>query len=528
LAANVIILAPDPGTAERLEHALGARANVGAVVIERVDAPLSAAIARTRRENGSLPVGVAARTSIEAIEAIEAGADEAMAIDGRDRVAVLELIDRTRLRGSLRGQLERERVEVAQAEKLAALGTLVAGVAHEVNNPLSAVILGLDVLPAQIGAAADVVEEIVRAAEQNRALSRDDVVRIAALGRMTGTREDILRDVEHTREAAMTIKDVVKELRVFARTDDDEPPQVLSIPAVVDHLVRLAGREIQSMAIIERDFPANLPELLLPHSRITQVLTNLLVNATHAMRDVPRDVHRLRIGARADEQTIAISITDTGPGIPPDALERIFDPFFTTKRANMGTGLGLSISRNLIRKLGGDLVVESVYGEGATFVVLVPRATEAEIRAARIRARIVPRHPNADRRLAVLVVGDDDHLVRAYSRVLAKRYDVLLASEAQEAIEMLASGSHADVLLCDMGAMELPTLANWLVEKRPTLAARLVIVSDDPELFRRNERLLELAPEILGKPTHAATLVRAIEDAGDRQARSAIELQKRA
>src|SRR6185312_2605819 len=134
----------------------------------------------------------------------------------------------------------------------------------------------------------------------------------------------------------------------------------------------------------------------------------------------------------------------------------------------------------------------SVFGEGATFVVLIPRASDAEIRAARVRARIIPRTFGTDRRMAVLVVGDDDHLVRAYSRVLGRRYDVLLATDAQEAIEMLASGSRADVVVCDLASMETPVLANWLVEKRPELANRLVIVSDDPEMFRRHKRLFDL------------------------------------
>lgn len=516
MTPNVIILALDSSTVDRLKAALGLRANAGAVIVERIEGTLRKGIDDARRNHGLLPLGVAARTRGEAIEAIEAGADEAMSTTGEDRAEVLELMDRTRLRGNLRAQQERERVEVAHAEKLAALGTLVAGVAHEVNNPLGAVMLGLDMLPTQVGAAADVVEEIVRAADQERSLSKDDVLRIAALGRMTGTRAELVREAEEMRSAAQTIQEVVKDLRVFARTEDAEPPQVLAIPELVDHLLRLVGREIQSMAIVERDIASDLPDVILPQARITQVLTNVIVNATHAMREVFRDVHRLRISARADDQAIALSISDTGPGIPPDAIERIFDPFYTTKRANLGTGLGLSISRNLMRKMGGDLLVESVFGEGATFVVLIPRSTDAELRAARVRSRTVPRTAAPDRRTAVLVVGDNDHLVRAYSRVLGRRYDVLLASDSQEAIEMLASGSRADVVVCDLGTMDTPVLANWLVEKRPDLAARLVIVSDDPELFRRHRRLLELMPEVLAKPTPAASLVRAIEAVGNR------------
>jgi signal transduction histidine kinase/CheY-like chemotaxis protein len=507
---SVVILCADDAAEVKLRLTLGRRGHSGAIVIDRIGS-LRDSIEQQRRVHGLLPLAVAARTRVEAIEAIEAGADEAMAIDVSSPAEVLELMDRAKLRGSMRAQQARERVEVAQAEKLAALGTLVAGVAHEINTPLGAVMLGLDILPAQLAAAADIAEEVVRAADRDRALGKEDVLRIAALGRMVGSREELLRDVDDVRSAATTIADVVKDLRVFARPDDRETPEVVRLVELIDHLLRLMGREIQSMAIIERDIAPDVPEVVLPLSRITQVLTNVLVNATHAMREVSRDVHRMRIAIRADEQAVALSISDTGPGIPPDVIERIFDPFFTTKRSTLGTGLGLSISRNLMRKMNGDLLVDSVFGEGATFVLLIPRATVAEIRAARLRAGIVPRTTSPDRRISVLIVGDSDHLVRAYSRVLGRRCDVLIASDAEEAMQMLASGSKPDAILCDTGALDTTALVSWLVEKRSELASRLVVVNDDPEFLRRAPQLLDLAPEILSKPTPAGSLIRAVE-----------------
>jgi len=98
----------------------------------------------------------------------------------------------------------------------------------------------------------------------------------------------------------------------------------------------------------------------------------VLVNALHAVREVERDSHRVRISVRADDEAVAIAVSDTGPGISPEHVERIFDPFFTTKRQSLGTGLGLSISRSIMRSLGGDLLVESIHGQGAEFVLLLP------------------------------------------------------------------------------------------------------------------------------------------------------------
>jgi hypothetical protein len=329
---------------------------------------------------------------------------------------------------------------------------------------------------------------------------------------MLGTREELVAQADEMVSAARMIEDVVRDLRVFARMHDDEHPQVVNLHDLIDHLLRLVGKEISTLAVIERDFAADLPRVVVPQGRLTQALTNVLVNAMHAMREVQRDVHRLRLMTRADESMVAVQIADTGPGISADAIERIFDPFFTTKRANLGTGLGLSISRNLMRKMGGDLLVESVHGEGATFVLLLPRATDAEVRAATLRARVIPAARDATRRIAVMVVSDHDHLVRAYSRVLGRHYDLLLAADPHEAIEMIASGSRADVLLVDVPNRDASALHEWLVSDRPELAARTVYVADDPPALRE-ARGIQSTTTVLTKPTPTAMLVRAIDDA---------------
>jgi signal transduction histidine kinase/CheY-like chemotaxis protein len=516
LSSYVVIVTFDAAATAALRRILAQRIAEQTVVVHESDLPLRAAIDGARRIHGAVPIAVVARTRPEAIDAIEAGADEAMAIAPGDRGEVAELLDRARLRGAARASTERERVEVAQAEKLAALGTLVAGVAHEVNNPLGALVLMLDMLPTALAAAGDLADLVKKAALARGGLTHEEVARLAALAALVGDRHALTGQAEDMRASVRVIEDVVKDLRVFARIDADEAAQVVDVHELLEHLLRLVGREIHTLAVVERDLAEVLPPVLVPQSRLAQVLTNVLVNATHAMREQPRAMHRLRIVTRADESMIAVSIADTGPGIAPDAIERIFDPFFTTKRANLGTGLGLSISRNLMRAMGGDLLVESVHGEGATFVLLVPRPSDAELRAARMRSRIVPGAPVAStRRISVMVVGDDDHLVRAYTRVLGRRYDILVAADAHEAVEMLAAGSHADVVLADVPARDAETLRAWLETERPDLTARAVFVTDDPSFVRATQTRSSDVP-VLTKPTASAVLVRAIEEAAAR------------
>lgn len=165
------------------------------------------------------------------------------------------------------------------------------------------------------------------------------------------------------------------------------------------------------------------------------------------MAEVARPMHRLRISTRADEEGLVISISDSGPGIPPDQLERIFDPFFTTKKPGEGTGLGLALSSDLVNRMGGQLMVESDFGQGATFLVYLPLGKPAARADEPKGSAWAPE--SYGRRSVILAVDDDERVLRAYARALREQYDVLLATDGQEAIDLLASGSHADAVLTD-------------------------------------------------------------------------------
>ncbi len=513
--ANLILLANARETAAALVHSLGRRLETDEVEVRWVEGSLAAAIDAVREEHGPVPIGVATRSASETIEAIELDVDEAMSLDGRDLAQVNELLDRTRIRGIRRAEAERSKVAVAHAEKLAALGTLVAGVAHEVNNPLTSITLLLDLFPTQLEAAADAIEEVQAASSAGRGLSADEVLRLGALAQAFGSRREVLESVEEVRGACRTIHEIVKDLRVFAHADEAEAPQVVSVPSLIEQTLRVVGREISSVAIVERDYGSDIPEILVPHARITQVLTNVFVNTTHALREVERDPHRVRISLRADDDMVAISISDTGPGVPPSALERIFDPFYTTRRASFGTGLGLSISRNLMRRMGGDLLVESVFGEGATFIVLVPRSSPEALRAARSQPRIPTSTPTAHGRHALLVLDTSPQMLRAYARVLGPRFDLIFASDAEEAIELMSSGSSADAVLAEVGFSPLDgrRLYAWLADRRPALAKRTVFIAAEPSAERARRELSGLPNTILRKPTSANALLQAIEGA---------------
>lgn len=447
-------------------------------------------------------------TDAAVLEAIALGADDAAVMPAVDEPAVLAFLDRVRLRAKQRREAERITQDVAHAEKLTALGTLVAGVGHELNNPLSAITLNLEIL-------SDLVMKNLKATVQIKELAQgsEDPALLEALAKLAPDHARVGRIFEDVSAATDLVAELVRDLRVFSRSSNLERTTVVDPSNVIEQAIRLVRREIISHGIIERDYDAHVPKIVAPRNRLTQVLTNLLVNAAHAIAERPGVAHRVRVSVRADDQFVAISVSDTGPGVPEDAIERIFDPFYTTKREGYGTGLGLSISRAALRQLGGDLMVTSVYGEGATFICLIPLATAESLHAASSWATYSIEIPEEVTSMNVLLVDDDERVLRAGARVLQGRHRVLTARDGQEAIELLSSGSNADVVVLELDLPEVDgiELFEWLEAHQPELAKRIVIATAAQDRERFGEFLRQRSLTVLNKPFRADALLNAIE-----------------
>ena len=239
-------------------------------------------------------------------------------------------------------QLKTTQAQLVQAEKLSAIGQLVAGVAHELNNPLTSV----------IGYAQLLEEEVRSGASQDTEALTSDLRRIA----------------DESERAAR----IVRNLLAFARRQaaEREPHDLSDLFA---RTVALREYALRTMGIeVAKEFASDLPHAVVDASQVQQALLNLILNAEQAMRG--RDVRRLRVGARFDEAAGAIELfaSDTGHGIDKANMTRIFDPFFTTRDVGEGTGLGLSICYGIVRDHGGQIVVRSAVQEGTTFSILLP------------------------------------------------------------------------------------------------------------------------------------------------------------
>jgi len=473
------------------------------------------AVRRSRSAHGGGPLGIVVSDEAEGLAALEAGADEAIALEYLDAKSAFGFIDRVILRAHLRREQDQLSAFYVHSEKLAALGTLVAGVAHEVNNPLTSLLLSAEGLKLRVSPMHQAVADVESLVATKRGATHEELVRVLKRGR-TGApvveTKELLQEIE---ASARSIARVVRDLKLFSRPDDDAAPEVVDVRSLVDQVLRIVGRQIRTHGTLEIDYEPDLPPVVAPTARLAQVLTNVLLNAAYAVTEIERPAHRIRISARADDEAVAVCVSDTGPGIPPEVLGRIFDPFFTTKRHGVGTGLGLSISRSILRRIGGDLLVESVHGDGATFIALIPRPNRSELyEAYRHGPRVSESINQPPRNKRVLVLDNDANVLRAFARALDTHYDLLLARDSDEAIELLSSGSHADVIVADISPPECPGfhLKEWLARERPDALRTVIFVTAEEQRATRDARI---GSTLLQKPVTRVQLLEAVESVLD-------------
>jgi signal transduction histidine kinase len=262
-------------------------------------------------------------------------------------------------------ELERLQAQLVHTEKMASLGQLAAGIAHELNNPAGFIYGNMDILGGHLSQLRDLLGTY-----DTVTLTADDTQTVNSLKtqiryeKLIGDLDSIIADC---REGSERICDVVKNLRLFSRLDEAEIKKI-DIHSGIDSTVRLLSRYFSGGQVsLRRDY-SELPLINCYAGQLNQVWMNLLVNAAQAVSDHGE----VSIATKLDEDSVVVAISDSGSGIPEDQLSRIFDPFFTTKPVGEGTGLGLSISYGIIKRHRGTIKVESQVGAGTTFTVRIP------------------------------------------------------------------------------------------------------------------------------------------------------------
>jgi PAS domain S-box-containing protein len=264
---------------------------------------------------------------------------------------------------------ERRRLEkrLAISERLASLGTLAAGFAHEVNNPMAYVLANVEFCA--------------------KALTRLETETEGTLGqpipgKWRARMDDVRTALTEAQEGAERVCRIVADVKAFSRPEPDSR-KWLDVRDVVDGALKMMQSLYPVRASIDRDYGA-VPMLLANESRLGQLFLNLMLNAAQAIPEGSPGPHEIRVVTRTHEDgKVLVEVHDTGVGITPEALRRVFDPFFTTKPAGVGTGLGLSICHRIVTDLGGDITVESQVGRGSVFRVLLPATVDTKSDAPR-------------------------------------------------------------------------------------------------------------------------------------------------
>jgi two-component system NtrC family sensor kinase len=265
-------------------------------------------------------------------------------------------------------ELQQAQAQAFQQEKMASIGQLAAGVAHEINNPMGFISSNLNTMGKymqKLGAfETEVIEAVQNRGDQETVALLNDV---RARMKIDFILNDLHTLLEESRDGAERVRCIVRDLKSFSH-EDEAQCKPFSINECLDSTLNMARNEIKYVADVVRDYDPALPLLNCYPQKLNQVFMNLLVNAAHAI-----DGHgTICIRTFSEGGDIVVSISDTGKGIAPENLTRIFEPFFTTKEVGKGTGLGLSISYDIIKNHGGIMTVESEVGAGTTFTVRLP------------------------------------------------------------------------------------------------------------------------------------------------------------
>jgi PAS domain S-box-containing protein len=353
-----------------------------------------------------------------------------------------------RMTGTLQDVSERKESEtrLMLSGRMASIGTLAAGVAHEVNNPLATVTMNLDMI-----------------AEELRALG-------------TSPSPAKLRELEEmaseARNGAERMRKIVRGLRTFSRREADRR-QPLDVRGVLELAINMTFNEIRHRARLVKDF-GDVPPVLADEASLGQVFMNLLMNASEAVPTGHTEQNEIRLVTRRTESGVMLEVRDTGRGIPPEQLGRIFDPFFTTKEVGTGTGLGLSICHAIVAAHGGEITAESTVGRGSVFRVLLPAARLDDV-APPPEPPVAPARPA--RRGRVLIVDDDPFVNTMLARALAL-HEVVVATSGRDALARLAGREPIDVVFCDMSLSDMTAmdLHAAVGRTRPELVERIVFV----------------------------------------------------
>jgi PAS domain S-box-containing protein len=373
--------------------------------------------------------------------------------------------------------------QLQMTDRLAAMGTVAAGVAHEINNPLAFVSSNVEFAIEELEASGGTLE--------------------------SGDLDDLLSALQAAEEGSERIRKIVLDLKRFTRSRDDAIDKV-DVNKMVESAAAMLENEVRHHARLELDLEEVAP-VVADDAKLGQVFLNLIHNAAQAIPPGHASENSIRVSSRQDERGVVIEVTDTGNGISEDNQKRIFEAFFTTKPVGVGTGLGLAICHRVVSELDGSIEVESEVGKGSLFRVILPAADSTHHDDSLSEDQgMAPKVP----RRKVLVIDDEVEVGQSARRILSRLHAVDVVSNASDGLALLGANDY-DVIVCDLMMPEMTGMELYreLERTRPELATRVLfmtggVFSPDAEAFLEEHR-----ERVIAKPFDSKTLRRAVAEA---------------
>lgn len=405
--------------------------------------------------------------------------------------------------------LERHHLQstMAQSDRLASMGMLAAGVAHEINNPLSFILYHLETLEQDLSRLAANMGKMIHQAETKKDTKEqgslfDLGVSLELIEKLAGRSHDAF-------VGAQRIMEITRSLGTFSRVEYRETSPVDMIKAI-EHAVTMAFNEIKYKARISKEYKP-LPTVMASEGHLAQVVLNLLVNAAHAIEEGDVENNEIKLKTWTDGKSSFFEISDTGKGISPEGLQKIFEPFYTTKPIGVGSGLGLSICRNIVKGYGGDISVSSKLGKGSSFVVRLPAWKETGMFSKSKTSTETEEETGSGR---ILVVDDEEQVRSIMNKILSRKHKVVAVSSGAEALELLQIDRDFDLILCDLMMPNVSgiDLHQWLIKDHPNLASRLIFATGGAFTPKARDYLAKVNVQRVDKPFSAKKLLMVVEE----------------
>lgn len=469
-------------------------------------------VPQMRKIADDLPIVVLTETNDPdiAVEAVRLGAQDYLVKGSFDADGLTKALRYAVERKKAQKESDELRVRLHHADRLASVGQLAAGVAHEINNPAAFILANLSTMNTHITKLAKFYSDVLNVIRPGAGVANQEKLEQLLENEnwplILGEMRDMIKD---NLEGIGRIRSIVRDLKSFSRIEKESTEKV-QINDVIHAACNMVFNEIRHRASLIKDLE-NVPEIVADRGKLGQVLMNLLVNAAQSIAPGATEKNRIKVTTRLCEDKVVVEVKDTGCGISQEICGKIFEPFFTTKSRETGTGLGLSLCAEIIRKHNGKISVKSEVGKGSCFTVELPVDTGLALEKTKDMAKPVPVSNALS--LRILVIDDETALLKAMTRALKENHDVVTASGGPQALTILEKDQNFHVILCDLMMPEIDGIEvyNTVREKYPELHDRIIFTTGGAFTARAKEFLASVPNIQLEKPIRPADLRRALQ-----------------